>query len=75
MQKKQRERTLDTRRKIQMGGLVITAGADFLFDINETILLGALMDIATKAKTNDKIIDKWQQAGIEYFKSKKENTE
>lgn len=68
MQQTQIERKSDTRRKIQIGGLVIKAGLDHLFDMNEAILLGALLEVAAKAKNNEAILDKWQNLGIQSMK-------
>lgn len=42
------QRKYDTRRKIQMGGLVIKAGLGPLHDEDKAILLGILVDAAAK---------------------------
>ncbi len=42
------QRKQDTRRKIQMGGLVIKAGLDSLHHEDKAILLGILVDAAEK---------------------------
>ena len=48
------QRKHDTRRKIQMGGLVIKAGLGSLHDEDKAILLGILMDAAAKLGSVEK---------------------
>ena len=48
------QRKQDTRKKIQMGGLVIKAGLGFLHDEDKAILLGILVDAAGKLNSPEK---------------------
>lgn len=48
------QRKQDTRKKIQMGGLVIKAGLGFLHDDDKAILLGILVDAAGKLNSPGK---------------------
>lgn len=48
------QRKQDTRKKIQMGGLVIKAGLGFLHEEDKAILLGILVDAAGKLNSQEK---------------------
>ncbi|SQU01425.1 conjugal transfer protein TraD [Escherichia coli] len=49
------ERKADTRHKIQLGGLVIKAGFG---DVDEAVILGALLDAAKRLNGPDGLYEK-----------------
>ena len=68
-------RSQDTRRKIQLGGLIIAAELDQLFDENQAILFGLLSDAKKRLAKNPALKDDWQQLGIKQFAIRKKIAE
>lgn len=64
-------RKADTRRKIQMGGLIATAKIDSLFDESSSIRLGLLLDAKQQLNNNSELKNKCKLLGEEYFKESK----
>ena len=66
------ERKIDTRQKILLGGLIVKAG---LRDIDSNIILGMLIDGATKlqSKDADYVSQYFKDIGDEAFEDDKNN--
>jgi hypothetical protein len=76
-------RRLETRTKIQLGGLMIKAGlteqlgialgTDLQQDVHAlnkaTILLGALVHLSNKLDTTPQLKEEWERLGLVYMKS------
>ena len=60
-----RERKEDTRRKIQLGGLIIKAELDYMHPRESYILYGMLLDCKRALKLKPDLKDKWRQMGKE----------
>jgi hypothetical protein len=58
------DRNKDTRRKIQIGGLVITSKLDYLYDENEAIIFGILAKAKKDLEHNPNIKSEWLKLGI-----------
>lgn len=61
------KRKQDTRRKIQMGGLFVTAKLDHLFDRDKAIILGMIMEAASRLNESPDLLEVWQGLGKERF--------
>lgn len=61
---KMKERKLDTRKKIQFGGLVIKAKMN---DYSKDIILGALLDAKDKIESNVELKQQFQKRGQDAF--------
>ncbi len=63
------KRKQDTHNKIQMGGLIIKAGLDYLYPRDNAVLLGILVDAKDKLNSDEKYeyIDYFQKLGFKEF--------
>lgn len=61
---KMKERKLDTRKKIQFGGLVIKAKMN---DYSKDIILGALLDAKDNIESNVELKQQFQKRGQDAF--------
>lgn len=70
--KSQIKRKQDAHNKIQMGGLIVKAGLDYLHPKESAILLGILVDAKQKLESDDKYeyIDYYQKLGFKEFDKK-----
>lgn len=69
-----KERKLDTRNKIELGGLVIKAKLGYLKENHKDIILGALIDAYNKINdpmSGDHHFQIYKQLGEEEFKKTK----
>ena len=69
-----KERKLDTRNKIELGGLVIKAKLGYLQENHKDIILGALIDAYNKIndpKSGNQHFQFYQQIGTEEFNKTK----
>lgn len=69
-----KDRKLDTRNKIELGGLVIKAKLDYLQDKHKDVILGVLVDAYNKINDNkngDKYFNFFKQIGTNAFAEKK----
>lgn len=67
---KHKERKLDTRNKIELGGLVIKAKLGYLQEEHKDVLLGALIDIYNKIhddKLGNQCFNFYKQLGADAF--------
>ena len=71
---KQKERKLDARNKIELGGLVIKAKLGYLQEDHKDVILGALIDAYNKIhddKSGDQYFKLYKQIGINAFSENK----
>ncbi|WP_039458045.1 conjugal transfer protein TraD [Candidatus Jidaibacter acanthamoebae] len=63
------KRKQDAHSKIQMGGLIVKAGLDYLHPKESAILLGILVDAKQKLDSDDKYeyLDYYQKLGFKEF--------
>jgi hypothetical protein len=63
------DRKLDTRNKIELGGLVIKSKLAYLQDKNKEVILGALIDAYNKIQSNegDHHFEYFKQIGKDAF--------
>lgn len=64
------ERKLDTRNKIELGGLVIKAKLGYLQKNHKDVILGALVDAFNKihdGKSGDQYFNLYKQIGVNAF--------
>ena len=69
-----KERKLDTRNKIELGGLVINAKLSYLQESHKEVILGALIDVYNKIhdpSSGEHQFQFYQQLGAEAFKKTK----
>ena len=69
-----KERKLDTRNKIELGGLIIKAKLGYLQEAHKDVILGALIDIYNKihdSKAGGYNFDFYKQLGSKAFKENK----
>lgn len=61
------ERRADTRRKIQLGGLVTKAEVATLAGDDPAVILGALLDVAARLRADPggHVTARWRRLGIE----------
>lgn len=70
---KNQDRKIDTRNKIELGGLVIKAKLGHLQNKHKDVILGALIDAYNKIndeKTGDKYFNFFKQIGTNAFAAK-----
>lgn len=65
---KEKERKLRTKRLIELGSIITSAGLD---DLEKEILLGALLEIKNLSDKDEKIND-WRVKGKEFLKTDEE---
>jgi len=68
------ERKIDTRNKIELGGLIIKAKLGYLQEAHKDVILGALIDVYNKihnTSSGDHHFDFYKQLGTEAFKKNK----
>ena len=68
-----KERKIDTRNKIELGGLVIKAKLGYLQEKHKDVILGLLMDAYNKIHdptTGDQHFQFYQKLGEDAFKQK-----
>ena len=73
-----KERKLDTRNKIELGGLIIKAKLGYLQENHKEVLLGVLIDAYNKIHDNvagEHNFQFYQQLGTEDFKKTKLESE
>lgn len=58
------KRKAETRRKIELGGLIIKAGFG---DMDKAAILGMLQTQAVYLKENPAIVNRWRNVGAEIF--------
>lgn len=60
------ERRADTRRKIQLGGLVAKAQVPSLAGDDPAVILGALLDVAARLRNDPdgEVTARWRRLGI-----------
>lgn len=71
---KLKERKLDTRNKIELGGLVIKAKLGYLQEDHKDAILGALIDVYNKIhddKAGDQYFSFYKQLGVSAFADNK----
>lgn len=71
---KHKERKLNTRNKIELGGLVIKAKLGYLQEDHKDVLLGALIDVYNKIhddKSGNQFFNFYKQLGADAFAENK----
>lgn len=71
-----KERKLDTRNKIELGGLVIKAKLGYLQEKHKEVILGALVNAYNKihdSKSGEQNFQFYQKVGEDSFKSSPTN--
>ena len=58
------ERKEDTRKKIQLGGLIIKAGLDYMHPNEAYVLYGMLLDCKRALHERPEIKDRWKKLGV-----------
>jgi len=53
----------DTRKKIQLGGLLIKAGLDYMHPQDAYVLYGMLLDCKAVLKNKPAIKERWKEMG------------
>jgi len=59
------DRKEDTRKKIQLGGLIVKAGLDHMHPREAYILYGMLLDCKNALSKKPEIKDRWAELGKE----------
>lgn len=59
------DRKADTRKKIQLGGLLIKAGFDYMHPNESYVLYGMLLDCNRALNLKPELKDRWKKLGIE----------
>ena len=57
------DRKLDTRRKIELGGLIVKSGLDILHPLEAYVLYGMLLDCRRILENKPEIKDRWAELG------------
>jgi len=64
------DRKADARRKIQLGGLIVKAGLDYMHPHHAYILYGMLLDCQRTLEIKPEIRDRWAELGKELLVEK-----
>lgn len=59
------DRKADTRKKIQLGGLIVKAGLDYMHPMDAYILYGMLLDSKATLVEHPEILNRWKRLGKE----------
>lgn len=59
------DRKEDARKKIQLGGLIIKAGLDYMHPRDAYILYGMLLDCRSALQAKPELRNKWARLGQE----------
>ena len=59
------DRKADTRKKIQLGGLIVKAGLDYMHPMDAYILYGMLLDCKESIAEHPEILNRWKRMGRE----------
>lgn len=57
------DRKFDTRKKIQLGGLIVKAGLDYMHPKDAYILYGMLLDCKSALAKRPEILERWSKLG------------
>lgn len=59
------DRKADARKKIQLGGLIVKAGLDYMHPHDAYVLYGMLLDAKGAMRTKPEVINRWKEMGRE----------
>lgn len=59
------DRKADARKKIQLGGLIVKAGLDYMHPHDAYILYGMLLDAKESMNARPELLERWKDMGKE----------
>lgn len=65
------DRKEDTRKKIQLGGLIVKAGLDHMHPQDAYVLFGMLLDCKRALEVRPEVKNRWKELGKELLLSNK----
>lgn len=65
------DRKAETRKKIELGGLIVKAGLDFMHPVDAYVLYGMLLDCKRILLTKPEIKERWANLGKELLLGKR----